>query len=210
MMDIYVIDVGAIKPGLDPEMEAMADDIQYWAYLIRGCTDNRMTMKKYLDYMNQIIGEYVELDVYQYQLDYVDTNMSEEEYIKTLEEFALVEYVKERSKLDGEHVDNIHEIPILLKLETEGGIEFISTEAMQDHIAANQMDERDTLEKVLYLFSELNKYIPVMKEPILSTFRDRLFEFFPRLLLDYYDPYAPVMLDIVYITMLSVMEMKWV
>lgn len=212
-MDIYVIDVGDIKPGLDPEMGAKADVIQYWASLIRGCTDNRMIMKQYLDFMNQLIGEYVELNVYQYHIDHIQTDMSNEEYAKTLQEFAMVEYIKEMSQSENsdnwKRADGVHELPILMKLDTENGAPFIATQEMQDEITMYYSDEKELLEKVMYLFSKLNKYIYDMSEPILTAFRDTLFDYLPALLSDYYDPSAPIMMDIVYVTMYGVMELKF-
>lgn len=214
MMDIYVIDVGDIKPGLDPEMGAKADVIQYWANLIRGCTDNRMIMKQYLDFMNQIIGEYVELNVYQYHMDYVQTDMSTEEYMKTVQEFAMIEYIKELSHSenseDWKRADGIHELQMLMKLDTENGGPFITTEDMQDEITMYHGDEKELLEKVMYLFSQLNKYIYSMGEPILTLFRDKLFDYLPALLKDCYDSSAPIMLDIIYVMMLDVIDLKFI
>ena len=210
MMDIFVIDVGNIKSGIDPEMEAKADMIQYRSDLIRGCTNNRMIMKEYLDFMNQVVGEYVHLDVYHYCLDYVNMDEESPEYNDTLKEFALVEYIKERARYDGEAADNIHELPLIIKYELDSGGVYLTTENMQDFVTTYYSDERETLEKIMYLFSELNKYIFAMKESQLTTFRDRLLEILPSLIADYYNPYQPVMLDISYITMLPVIDLKFI
>lgn len=209
-MDIYVIDVGNIKTGIDPEMEAKADMIQYRADLIRGCTDSRVVMREYFDIMTRLVGEYVDLDVYHYNLDYVRTDMPDDEYNKTLREFALVEYVKERAHELGEAIENIHEMPLLIKFELENGGSFVTTEEMQDAVTMYNCDERIVLEKVIYVFSKLNKYIFAMSEPILTAFRDRLFEVLPSLIQDYYNPDNAFMMDIVYVTMLDIIDLKFI
>lgn len=209
-MDIYVIDVGNTKTGIDPEMEAKADMIQYRADLIRGCTDSRVVMKEYFDIMTQLIGEYVDLDVYHYDLDYVRADMPDDEYNKTLKEFALVEYIKERSHDMGELVENIHEMPLLIRFDLENGGSFVTTEEMQDAVTMYGCDERIVLEKVTYIFSKLNKYIFAMNEPALTSFRDRLFEVFPPLIQDYYNPENDVMMDIVYVIMLDIIDLKFI
>ena len=120
-MIMYLLDIGREKPGLSERGSLVADDIICNRDLIRGYTLNRMVIIQYYDFMNEVLGKYVELVV---RSNEVPDNLNSDKY----EQLAIEIHNK---LFEGESL-YASTCPEIISYKIERG-EVVATDSMIEH-----------------------------------------------------------------------------
>ena len=205
-MIIYVIDVDGMKDDVNPDTIHPMDDgeetlpelIYLHKDLIRGCTNSYITMKSYYEDMQRVVGKYVNLIVYEYDIKTSmdlppalrEFNIVEGEEIddSTLSAIGLTLYTNpERNETPHDAAS----MPVLIKYPLETGDIYVVNSAAQEVFNEIYFTECewDVLFKLAALFICLKNYIkPLRENSDLVEMFDVLSGEFSELKYDFYDP----------------------
>ena len=148
-MEMYLLDVGKEKPNLSEHDTIMAEDIIYNRDLIRGFTLSRMTMIQYFNFMNGILGKYVDILVCSHN---VPDGLSDNEY----EELAL----NLHNKLFEGELLYASTCPEIRSYRIEHGDDTIATDSMIEQ-STSTWEYESILEDLLVLFDDIfREYVP--------------------------------------------------
>ena len=189
MVKMYIIDIGGVREGLDETDEFTAEEIFLHRDLIRGFTLSPIIKTMYYQYMNQILGKYVILEAFTFDVPY---GLSRDQYTeialkyyKVLVEEAMVKYAST--------------CPEICINELENGGYVMYTEAMMDYSMDTYQYEDIIYENLIKLgddvlyYTNLFNYDETMvhfMNIILSGIKDRAYDFFGHDGRWYIDPYA--------------------
>ena len=164
-MIMYLLDIGREKPGLSERGSLVADDIICNRDLIRGYTLNRMVIIQYYDFMNEVLGKYVELVV---RSNEVPDNLNSDKY----EQLAIEIHNK---LFEGESL-YASTCPEIISYKIERG-EVVATDSMIEH-STSVWEYESIMETLLILFDDtLSLYIPAFENnPIITEFRQFIFD----------------------------------
>ena len=235
-MKIYVIDVSDMKDYVSAENVHPMDDGEetlpemLWLHkdLIRGCTNNYMTMRMYYDDMQRVVGKYVELVVHEYEIltsydlpsdlprHLKDIDLSDEETIDddTLSALGLTLYNSPERNVGSNRCYTAAHMPVLIRYPLEKGGWYVVNSAAQEVFNDIYFTEceYEILFRIARLFICLKKYVKPLIEDIDLLIMYRVLESeFSRLPFDFYDPdlrwhLDPIALNKVYIDSLDVFK----
>ena len=160
-MVMYLLDIGKEKPNLDERDAIMAEDIIYNRDLIRGFTLSRITMIQYAKFMNELLGNYVDVLVCSHN---VPDDLSDDQY----EQLAL----KLHNKLfDGESL-YASTCPEIRSYRIEYGDDTIATDSMIEQ-STSVWEYESILEDLMVLFDDIFRtYVPAFyNNEIITEFK---------------------------------------
>lgn len=160
-MLMYLLDVGKEKPNLEERDAIMAEDIICNRDLIRGFTLSRITMIQYANFMNEILGNYVDILVYSHN---VPDGLSDAQY----EELALNLHNK---LFEGDSL-YASTCPEIRSYKIEHGDDTIATDSMIEQ-STSVWEYESILEDLMILFDDVFRtYIPVFyNNEIITEFK---------------------------------------
>ena len=160
-MVMYLLDIGKEKPNLDERDAIMAEDIIYNRDLIRGFTLSRITMIQYAKFMNELLGNYVDVLVCSHN---VPDDLSDDQYAQ----LAL----KLHNKLfDGESL-YASTCPEIRSYRIEYGDDTIATDSMIEQ-STSVWEYESILEDLMVLFDDIFRaYVPAFyNNEIITEFK---------------------------------------
>jgi hypothetical protein len=180
-VDLYLIDISIIDRNMkefmsvDPlnDSEAgnwywVACSIEYHKDLFRGYTLNPSIAKMYAEFIDSIIGEYVDIEINSIQ---VPDKLSEEGY----SQLAASYYNEVSDKSDELYVPYLEYASKISVINTDNGLTLITTNYMMEY-----MNETFTygniLEDIIFPLTGICKYIKPMDEEPLKEFRQLLLD----------------------------------
>lgn len=158
---MYLLDIGKEKPNLDERDAIMAEDIIYNRDLIRGFTLSRITMIQYAKFMNELLGNYVDVLVCSHN---VPDDLSDDQYAQ----LAL----KLHNKLfDGESL-YASTCPEIRSYRIEYGDDTIATDSMIEQ-STSVWEYESILEDLMVLFDDIFRtYVPAFyNNEIITEFK---------------------------------------
>lgn len=189
MVKMYIIDIGGARENLEETDEFIAEEIFLHRDLIRGFTLNPIIISMYRQYMSQILGKYVVLETFTFD---VEEGLTTDQYTelalkfyKVLVEEAIVNYACT--------------CPEIYITELENGGYVMYTEAMMDYSMEVYQYEDIIYENLIKLGDDVLYYTNLFNYDesmvqfmnlILSGIKDRAFDFFGHDGRWYIDPYA--------------------
>jgi len=102
-MKLYVFDISSQIESSNPEEDFRSQLIYMHKYLFRGVTNSFSTMRLYLSYMTDLIGQYVTFQIFEYKVS--DRELNEDQ----LSRLALTLYNEDKDRVS----NDIANMPIL-------------------------------------------------------------------------------------------------
>jgi len=229
-MIVYIIDVAGMKDYVNPSEVHPVDDGEetlpelLWLHkdIIRGCTNNFITMKSYYDDMQNLIGKYVDLIVHEYEIKTsydlppilrgIDITKEDEIDDETLSAIGLTLYNShDRNINSGRNYEAAH-MPVLFRYPLENGESYVINSAAQEVFNEIYFTEceYEILFRIARLFICLNKYVKPLYEDETLKGMYKIFESeFMELPYDFYNPdlrwhIDPIGLSKIYVDSLEV------
>lgn len=180
-MDIYIFDITTVKENLTETQEYLADNIKLYNNMFRGYTTNRFVMMKYIDYMEWLIGKYINFEVFGFE---IPDELTDDEINKAAIKIRNTMFPKNFPK-----VVSCSEITIT-RLDNDGYELVCNDELMEfsSSVDYNWQPNNDILKVLMFLFTDTIKYIPSMNNnPKIIELRQFLLDGLRERIRDFYD-----------------------
>jgi hypothetical protein len=199
-LEIYVIDIARSREPLkSPEDEMTADLLYLHRDKLRGCTEKRINMKFYYDYLVELTKGLVEVNVFRYEMEFEDESIFYDEtgnvYQDTIQFLARDFYNK--GTIQGlpdrnyqpEPWDRVASMPYITSQSMSNGGNYFITSAMMDIFTERYMSDAEDafLLSLAGFHSPMNMYVyALMNDRTLIALRERLLDLFMILIRDLY------------------------
>lgn len=208
-MIIYVLDIIGIQPDADllEDNSIKAELIWLHRDIFIGCTDSLSCIKTYYNQLNELIGQYVKMEVYEY-----DVKTSYDDHPDDIDDKVLSTVALTMFNEDPDTGHELHAMSRLIDLpdDTNGEVFIISdslNEIYVDTVLGYGSPELDILDTLAVLFTLLDNYIIDLTEnDDLIALRNALLCIIPTLPYDFYDITARFSMNPVYMEKLWFMQ----
>lgn len=199
-MIMYIIDINNDKELQSEEDNCISEDIVLHRDLIRGYTLVPTTMRYYTDFLESVIGKYVSIVVFSYE---VPDNLNPSIY----EQIAMRFYKELIENGATNYAATCPEIKIY-QLDNSGYI--ATTTAMQEY-STSTYEYEFILEKIIVLFDDVMKYIkPFSTDSALVDFRQLILDGFLNRVNDFYGYNGPYYMDIFAVLKWYIQKLKFI